>query len=115
VSGNPGGRPKKSLLQEKLRELANDKEFVAKAIEAAKQRMLSERMSGVLEMREFLDRVDGKVKDEIEITDGSTPEGLAERIRELESELGIAGAVGQASGAEVTAGETEVSAIPAQN
>ena len=64
-SPNPGGRPRKSLMQQRLEKLVNDPATVDELIAAVKQRMLSKGMAGVLETREALDRVDGKVAQEI--------------------------------------------------
>jgi uncharacterized protein DUF5681 len=79
-SGNPSGRPRKSLMQQGLEKLLNDPATVNVLLEAAKKRMLSKGMAGVLETREALDRVDGKVAQEIvaEVT-VSLAEAIAQR------------------------------------
>ena len=76
-SGNPAGRPPKSLMQRQLEERANDPEFVEKWIEAQLSRAMASGVAGFLTSREILDRVDGPVKQEIDM---QVTLGLAETL-----------------------------------
>lgn len=76
-SANPGGRPSKSLMQQARERIANDPKFVAEWEKATKKRMLTGSMVGFFEGRENQDRVDGPVKQELEL---SGTVGLAEGI-----------------------------------
>lgn len=91
-SGNPSGRPRKSLMQQELEKLMNDPATVERLIGAAKERMLSKGMAGVLETREALDRVDGKVAQEIvaEVT-----VSLADAIAQRRQDDGTDGNAGE--------------------
>ena len=77
VSGNPNGRPPKSLLQRELEKVANDPIFAEAWVEAAKQRAMATGVAGFLMSREMLDRVDGPVKQEIDM---QVTLGLAETL-----------------------------------
>lgn len=66
-SGNPAGRPPKSLMQQAREELANDEAFIAEWKEAERKRMLDGRMVGFFATRENQDRVDGPVSQEIDM------------------------------------------------
>ena len=68
ISGNPSGRPKESLLQRKMKKIKDDKEFVEQYMEAKKQRMLSTKIVGALECREYEDREFGKAVQPMEVT-----------------------------------------------
>lgn len=76
-SGNISGRPKKSLMQSRLEEVANSPEFVEKWIAAAVDRSCNAQVAGFLMSREILDRVDGPVKQEIDM---QVTLGLAETL-----------------------------------
>src|SRR5580704_16382422 len=76
-SGNPSGRPKKSLMQQRLEEKANDPEFVERWVEGAIERSISKGVAGFLMSREILDRVDGPVKQEVDL---NVTLGLAETL-----------------------------------
>ena len=67
-SGNPKGRPNKSLLLKAIDSMANDPNFVIPLVKAIKKRTQSAGMAGVLETKEVLNRVDGPVRQEIEVT-----------------------------------------------
>ena len=67
-SGNPAGRPNKSLLLKAIDSMANDPNFVIPLVKAIKKRTQSAGMAGVLETKEVLNRVDGPVRQEIEVT-----------------------------------------------
>lgn len=67
VSGNPGGKAPKSLLQRKIEKGFNDPQFVDAAVESIKRRMLSNGMAGVLETKHWSERVDGPVKQEMDV------------------------------------------------
>lgn len=87
VSGNPSGRPPKSLMQRKLEEKANDPKFVDEWIDAAIKRSKAPGVAGYLQTREIMDRVDGPVKQEMELS-GNVSVSLADAInkRRRESE-----------------------------
>ena len=68
VSGNPAGRPKKSLLMRLMEEEFEDAEFAKNTIDAIKSTMRSTGMAGVLERKHWSDRIDGPVKQEIEFS-----------------------------------------------
>ena len=76
-SGNPNGRPKKSLMQQMLEERANDPAYVEKWIEAQLSRSMASGVAGFLTSREILDRVDGPVKQEMDL---NVTLGLAETL-----------------------------------
>jgi hypothetical protein len=84
VSGNPSGRPHKSLLQKQLEECANDEDFVARWIAAAKDRSMAPGVAGFLMSREILDRVDGPVKQEMDV---NVTLGLAETLSKARQRL----------------------------
>jgi hypothetical protein len=84
VSGNPSGRPKKSLLQKAMEEKANDPDFVAEWIEAAISRTKAPGVAGFLMSRELLDRVDGPVKQEMDL---NVTLGLAETLSKARQRL----------------------------
>ena len=84
VSGNPQGRPPKSLMQRELEKIANDPIFAEAWVEAAKQRSLATGVAGFLMSREMLDRVDGPVKQEMDI---SVTLGLAETLSKARQRL----------------------------
>ena len=65
VSGNAGGRPKKSLMQREMERMANNPAYVKEWVEATKVRAKQAGVAGFLQSREILDRVDGPVKQEI--------------------------------------------------
>jgi len=66
-SGNPSGRPKKSLIQKGLEQITNDPKYVNEFLDAVKKRMLLPGVAGVLETREFMDRTHGKVTENVEM------------------------------------------------
>ena len=76
-SGNPAGRPRLSLSQQRLREKLNDPDYVEQWVEAQCQRALASGVAGFLTSREMLDRVDGPVKQEIDM---QVTLGLAETL-----------------------------------
>jgi hypothetical protein len=78
-SGNPEGRPPKSLYQQGLEKLLNDAELVPDLLEAARKRMLTNTMVGALELRYSQERVDGPIKQELAIS-GELSISLAEAI-----------------------------------
>lgn len=80
VSGNPSGRPKKKPITEMFEKLLEDTgnmELVAKAVMETLQ---SKGMAKVLLLDKMADRVEGKVKDELDVT---VNEGLAARVARL--------------------------------
>ena len=87
VSGNPGGKLPKSLLQRRLEEVANDDKFVEQAIESICKRVRQTNMAGVLETRELLDRVEGKVTQAVDMNLTGTVV-LAEIIAERRKKRG---------------------------
>jgi hypothetical protein len=80
VSGNPGGRPKKKPITEMferlLEQAANIEDIEASVMETLK----SKGMAKVLLLDKMADRVEGKVKDELDVT---VNEGLAARVARL--------------------------------
>jgi Family of unknown function (DUF5681) len=87
VSGNPSGRPKKSLMTKGLEKLSNDKHYVPEFIEAVKKRMLLPGVAGVLETREFMDRTHGKVVETVDMNVSGTLQ-LAEVIEQRRKKRG---------------------------
>ena len=80
VSGNPDGRPPKSLLQRRLEEELNNPETVENIVQAAISSMQSPKgMAGVIERRNIQERVDGPIKQELAIS-GELSISLAEAI-----------------------------------
>jgi hypothetical protein len=67
VSGNPGGRPPKSKLQREMEKEFNNSEFVEQTVGSIKRRMNSSGMAGVLETKHWSERVDGPVKQEMDV------------------------------------------------
>jgi hypothetical protein len=67
VSGNINGRPPKSLLQRKIEKAFSEPEFVDQTVESIKRRMNSSGMAGVLETKHWSERVDGPVKQEMDV------------------------------------------------
>lgn len=67
-SGNPSGRPPKTLMQRRMEERYNDPEFVDKAIISIERTICSQGMAGVLERKHWSERIDGPVKQEFEVT-----------------------------------------------
>jgi hypothetical protein len=67
ISGNPGGRPPKSKLQREMEKEFNNSVFVEQTVESIKRRMNSSGMAGVLETKHWSERVDGPVKQEMEV------------------------------------------------
>lgn len=83
-SGNLSGRPKKqSLMQEELAELANDPKFVKKFITATAKRALAKGVAGFLTTREILDRVDGPVKQELQLSGTLSLEAILEARKRM--------------------------------
>lgn len=77
VSGNPSGRPKKKPITEifeKLLESEENKEFIAQSV---METLRSRGMAKVLLLDKMADRIEGKVKDELEV---SVDEGLADQL-----------------------------------
>lgn len=67
VSGNLNGRPPKSLLQRRIEKTFNEPQFVEQTVESIKRRMNSSGMAGVLETKHWSERVDGPVKQEMDV------------------------------------------------
>ena len=120
-SGNPGGRPKKKPITELYQEMLNDGAAIGEIRKAILKSIKDGRMAFVLQLREMADRTEGKVTQRTEL---SGPDGrpietrtlsdveLIERIRQLERELGIASADGDASGtSSAAAGEGEAAEV----
>ena len=80
VSGNPSGRPAKSLLQQRLEEELDKPETVEPIVQAILASMQSPKgMAGVIERRNIQERVDGPIKQELAIS-GELSISLAEAI-----------------------------------
>jgi hypothetical protein len=80
VSGNPEGRPAKSLLQKRLEEELDKPETVEPIVQAILASMQSPKgMAGVIERRNIQERVDGPIKQELAIS-GELSISLAEAI-----------------------------------
>ena len=85
-SGNLSGRPKKqSLMHEELTELANDPKFVKRFIAATAKRALAKGVAGFLTTREILDRVDGPVRQELNISGNLSLEAVLEAHKRIDS------------------------------
>ena len=91
VSGNPGGRPKKTPLTEALRETLEDPTEAERLIKAALR--MARRNSGFL--REIWDRAEGKVSQPVKMS-GNVPVELAERIAEARKRVADAHDEGRA-------------------
>lgn len=88
VSGNPEGRPPKSLLQRRLEEELNNPETVENIVKAAVASMQSSKgMAGVIERRNIQERVDGPIKQELAIS-GELSISLAEAIAKRRQQEG---------------------------
>jgi hypothetical protein len=61
VSGNPGGRPRKTVLTEIYQEIFDDPDCREKIKQQVLRTMASKGMAGVLERREAGERTEGKV------------------------------------------------------
>ncbi len=88
VSGNPSGRPPKSLYQRKMEEVFNNPQVVEKLIKASIATMTNPRamVAGVMERRNNQERVDGAVKQEIEVSGelrNMTDEEIQERLQRV--------------------------------
>lgn len=77
VSGNPGGRPKKKPITEMFERLLEKTENIKEIEQSVMETLKSKGMAKVLLLDKMADRVEGKVKDEIEV---SGLEGLADRL-----------------------------------
>jgi hypothetical protein len=93
-SGNPSGRPKSKVLSEVTHELLEEKltnpEFRTEFKDALWKRLLSDRVAGSMTLREIWDRLEGKVRDEIELSVSEGFREVVQRARERVSkaELG---------------------------
>lgn len=85
-SGNPSGRPPKSLLARKLEQMCNDPEIVEQILEQTKRTLTTKGMAGVLMQERILDRVDGKPVQPIE-GDLTIALKLSERMKQAEERL----------------------------
>ena len=77
VSGNPGGRPKKKPITEMFEKLMEDPENIELVRKSVMETLQSKGMAKVLLLDKMADRIEGKVKDELDVT---VSEGLAERV-----------------------------------
>jgi hypothetical protein len=100
VSGNPSGRPPKSLYQHQIEDLLNDPKKVPQLVQAAFLRMLEPTMVGAIELRNSKEFVDGMVEQKLEVTDATVTDRneARERIAKLEAELGYLRTTDQAGG-----------------
>lgn len=80
VSGNPGGRPKKKPITEMFERLLEEHANIADIEASIMETLKSKGMAKVLLLDKMADRVEGKVKDELDVT---VNEGLAERVARL--------------------------------
>lgn len=77
TSGNPSGRPRKGPATEIYEQLWDNQEFRERFRAATMERMLSKGVAGFLMSREVADRVEGPVKQEIDM---QVTLGLAETL-----------------------------------
>jgi hypothetical protein len=80
-SGNPNGRPKKKPITEIYEELLSDPIIRDQIKEAIKQRLTSGRMVGTIEMKEAAERLEGKVKQSVEVEGELALLTLSERMQ----------------------------------
>lgn len=80
VSGNPGGRPKKKPITEMFERILEKTGNLELVEEAVMETLKSKGMAKVLLLDKMADRVEGKVKDELDVT---VNEGLAARVARL--------------------------------
>ena len=66
-SGNPGGRPKKPAMTRIYEEVFEDPKMRAAIKSQTFKTMSSKGMAGVLERREAAQRLEGKVKDSVDL------------------------------------------------
>lgn len=74
---NPGGRPKKKPITEMFEKILSDTGNMELVARAVMETLESKGMAKVLLLDKMADRVEGKVKDELEL---SVKDGLAEQI-----------------------------------
>jgi Family of unknown function (DUF5681) len=85
-SGNPGGRPKKTLLLKMQEELANDPEYVEQMRQAIIKRSLNVKtVVAQMALENLTDRSSGPITQQIEISNASalSDEDLEERYAQL--------------------------------
>lgn len=83
VSGNPGGRPKKTPLTDLYKELLDSPEIIEEVRNSVRQMVKSGRMVGMLQLKEMAERVEGKVTQPIEVEIS-----LFERLRKARERRG---------------------------
>ena len=76
-SGNPSGRPKKKPITEIFEKIFEETKNCDMVRDALIETLKSSGMAKVLLIDKMADRIEGKVKDEVELT---VKEGLAEQI-----------------------------------
>ena len=91
-SGNPNGRPKSKVLSEVTNEMLEEKltnpKYRAEFKDALWKRLLSDRVAGSMTLREIWDRLEGKVRDEIELSVSDGFREVVQRARERASKAG---------------------------
>lgn len=87
VSGNPSGRPKKSLYMREMEKAFNDPEIVPQLVEATIKTICSKRisMAGVLERAKLLERIEGPITQEINLSGSVSFEAALEAKRRFEN------------------------------
>lgn len=89
-SGNPGGRPKKKPITQIFEELFDANADRDDIKEQVRKTLTSKGMAGVLLLREAADRIEGHVKDEVDLNvTGSI--SLAQVIEERRKKRGSTG------------------------
>lgn len=85
-SGNPGGRSKKKPITEIFEKIFEDKGNVEKIRDSIIETLLSRGIAKVLLIEKMADRIEGKIKDEMELT---VREGLAEQVAKFRKKKAI--------------------------
>jgi hypothetical protein len=69
VSGNPAGRPKSKPITDMLKEIFDDPKEMERIKKNVVETLKSKGMAGVILLNHIADRIEGKVPDEVQITD----------------------------------------------
>jgi len=78
ISGNPSGRPKTAYITKRWSRLFRKKAIQQEVDEITMDILRQRRMSAVLLLREVMERLEGKVTQEVEITGHLTLESVLE-------------------------------------
>jgi hypothetical protein len=87
VSGNPGGRPKKTPLTDLFSEMLDQPETIEMVRKSVVEMIKSGRMVSQLMLKEMAERVEGKVSQTLELN-GDLTLTISERMKKAEERIG---------------------------